>query len=76
MALLDQAAVPSQHGVGLDQQPELAHDLARQRHQQSGEEGPVFRTELHPIRTELPLKDHDLVPQGENLRVLVAVAHR
>jgi hypothetical protein len=68
--------VPSQHGVGLDQQPDLAHDLARQRHQQSGEEGPVFRGELQSIRTELPLKDRDLLTQGEDLRVRVVVAHR
>ncbi len=26
--------------------------------------------------TELPFKGHDLVAQGEHLRVLVAVAHR
>ncbi|GAA1913282.1 hypothetical protein [Streptantibioticus ferralitis] len=78
MALFDQVAVPSQHGVGLDQQPEPAQDLARQRqrHQQSGEEGPVFRGELHPVPAELPLRDRDLVAQGENLRVFVAVAHR
>ncbi|MGW2936650.1 hypothetical protein ACWDA7_33435 [Streptomyces sp. NPDC001156] len=53
-----------------------ARHTTRQRHQQSGEEGSVLRGELHPVRTELPLKDHDLVAQGEDLRVLVAVAHR
>ncbi|MFI6357056.1 hypothetical protein ACIBJF_31380 [Streptomyces sp. NPDC050743] len=61
MAPLDQVAVPSQHGVGLDQQPEPAQNPARQRHLQSGEEGSVFRGELHPVRSELPLKDHDQV---------------
>jgi hypothetical protein len=76
VTLLDQVAVPSQHGVGLDQQPEPAQNLARQRHQQSGEEGPVFRDELRPVRAELPFKDRDLVAQGEDLRVLVVVAHQ
>ena len=50
--------------------------MARQRHQQSGEEGSAFRGELHPVRPELPLKDHDLVARGENLRVPSALAHR
>ena len=76
VALLDQVAVPSQHGVGSDQQPEPAPNLARQRHQQSGEEGLVFRSELDSVRSDLPLKDHDLVAQGKDLCVLVAVAYR
>lgn len=76
MALLDQVAVPAQHGVGLDQQPEPAQSLARERHQQSGEEASVFRSELHSVRAELPFGDRDLVAQGKDLRVLVAVAHR
>lgn len=76
VALLDRVAVPSQHGVGLGQQPEPTQNLARQRHRQSGEEGSVFRGELHPVRPDLSFEDHDLVAQGENLRVLVAVAHR
>ncbi|PVE13672.1 hypothetical protein Y717_14670 [Streptomyces scopuliridis RB72] len=42
----------------------------------SGGESPVFRSELHPVRTELPFEDGDLVAQGEDLRVLAAVAHR
>lgn len=74
MALVDQIPVPPQHGVGLDQQSQPTQNLARQRHQQSGEESPVFRAELHPAPTELPLKDRDLA-QGENIRVLVAIAH-
>ncbi|MGW5664640.1 hypothetical protein ACWEWG_31955 [Streptomyces sp. NPDC003758] len=66
MALLDQVAVPSQHGVGLDQQPEPTQNLARQRHQQSGEEGSVFRGELHPVLPEPSLEDHGLVAQGNS----------
>ncbi|WP_406109100.1 hypothetical protein [Streptomyces sp. NBC_01003] len=76
MALLDQVAVPAQHGVGLDQQPEPAQCLAREWHQRSGEEGWVFRSELHSVRAELPFEGRDLVAQGKDLRVLVAVAHR
>jgi hypothetical protein len=60
----------------LDQQPKPAQDLARQWHQQRGEESPVFRGERQLVRTELPLKDGDLVAQGEDLHVLVAVADR
>jgi hypothetical protein len=76
MAPLDQVAVPSQHGVRLDQQSQSAQDLPRQRRQQSGEESAVLRAELHLVRTELPLENHDLVAQNENLRILVPVAHR
>ncbi|WP_326615086.1 hypothetical protein OIE62_40170 [Streptomyces scopuliridis] len=60
----------------MDQQPQSAQDLAGQRYQRSGEESPVFRSELHPVRTELPFEDGDPVAQGEDLRVLAAVAHR
>ncbi|WP_329433117.1 hypothetical protein OG564_10250 [Streptomyces sp. NBC_01280] len=75
MVPLGQVAVPAPHGVGLDQQPESAQCLARERLQQSGEEGSVFRSELHSVRAELPFEDRDLVAQGKDLRGLVAVAH-
>ena len=42
----------------------------------SGEEGPVFGGELHFVRAELSLQDGDLVVQGQDLRVLVAITHR
>ncbi|MEV7975254.1 hypothetical protein [Streptomyces sp. NPDC086519] len=59
----------------MDRQSEPAQNLARQRHQESGEEARSSEAELHPVRTELPLKDHDLVARGQDPRVLVAVAH-
>lgn len=37
---------------------------------------PVFRSKLHPVRAELSLKDGELVARGEDVRDLVAVAHR
>ncbi|MEY9846329.1 hypothetical protein ABH940_003416 [Streptacidiphilus sp. BW17] len=61
--------------------PSLARRESRpgfplQRRQQRSEERAVLRTELHPVPTELPLKDSDLMTQNEDLRVLLSVAHR
>jgi hypothetical protein len=44
--------------------------------QQGGQPGPVGRGEPDPVAVQASFKDHDLVPQGEDLGVLVAVAHR
>ncbi|MFE4369428.1 hypothetical protein ACFRMN_14560 [Streptomyces sp. NPDC056835] len=60
----------------MDQQPQSARDLAGQWYRQSGGESPVFRGGLSPVRTGLPFEDGDPVAQDEDLRVLVAVAHR
>jgi hypothetical protein len=43
--------------------------------QQGGEEGPVGGGELDFLAVQLSFEDHDLVAQGEDLRVLVPVAH-
>jgi hypothetical protein len=50
-------------------------DLTRQGLEQRGEEGPVRGRKPHFARPELP-QHSDLVAQGEDLGVLVAVAHR
>ena len=68
--------MPAQHGVRADQKLQAAQELARQRGKQRGQESPVGRGELHLAGTELPLKDGELMAQGEDLRVLVAIAHR
>jgi hypothetical protein len=44
--------------------------------QQSREPGPVGSRELDPFAVQVPFEDHDLVAQGEDFGVLVAVAHR
>ena len=77
MTPFHQIAVPAQDGVRPDEKPQPAQDLAGQRGQERGEEGPVLGRESHPgVGAELPFKDGDLVTQGENLHVLVPIAHR
>ncbi|MCT9929958.1 hypothetical protein N5079_06955 [Planotetraspora sp. A-T 1434] len=77
MTLFHQIAVPAQDGVRTDEEPQPAQDPAGQRRQKGGEKGPVFRGESHPrVGAELPLKDADLVTQGENLDILVAISQR
>jgi hypothetical protein len=53
----------------------------RQGREKGGEKGPVLGRELHPVSlhpvgAELPLQDGDLMPQSQNLHVLVPVPHR
>ncbi|MFC4061880.1 hypothetical protein ACFOWE_26560 [Planomonospora corallina] len=77
MAPSHQIAVPAQDGVRADEEPHPAQDLAGQRRQQGGEEGTVLRGESHPgVGTELPFENGDLVAEGEDLDVLVPMAHR
>lgn len=71
-----QISVPAPDGVRSDEQPQSAQDLAWQRGEEGGEKCPVLRGESHPdVRAELPFEDGDLVAQGENLDVLVSIAH-
>jgi hypothetical protein len=46
------------------------------RREERCKEGPVLGGELHLSVAELPLQDGDLVAQGQDLHVLVPVAHR
>ncbi len=72
-----QIAVPPQDGIRADEKPQPAQDLAGQQCQESGEKGPVLRSEPHPgIGSELPFKNGNLVTQDENLHILVPIAHR
>ena len=68
--------MPAQHGIGLHQQPEPAKNVAWEPVQQGGQERPVAGQEPRPGVAQLPLQDHDLVAQHQDLRVLVPVAHR
>jgi hypothetical protein len=69
-----QVPVPSQHGVGADQQPDAAEQAAGEPVQQGGQERAVAGGEPRPGRAELPLQDRELVAQHEDLSVLVQVA--
>jgi hypothetical protein len=72
--MLQEVAVPAQDGVRADQQlelPELAH---RQAMEQSGEQEPVGRREHRFGR--LALQDRQLVPQHQDLHLLLTIAHR
>jgi hypothetical protein len=71
----DQVAVPTQHGLGAYQQSDPAEHVAGESVQQGGEQGPISRGEPDLLAVQLPFEDHDLVPQGEDFRVLGPVAH-
>ncbi|GAB2722623.1 hypothetical protein [Kitasatospora kifunensis] len=57
MTLPHEVAMPAQHGVRLDQQPQAAQDLARQRGEERGKDDPVLLSEVHLALAELPFKD-------------------
>jgi hypothetical protein len=57
-----------------DQQPEPAQHVPREAVQQGGQERPVAGQEPRPGLAELPLQDHDLVAQRQDLDDLVPVA--
>ena len=63
MPASDQVAVPAQHGLRPDQQPQTVEQLAGLSVQQRGEEGPIRRRELDLLPVQLPLQDGDLVPE-------------
>jgi hypothetical protein len=72
----EQIAVPAQNRVRAYQEPQLAQDLQRKPVQQRGQKGPISRSEPHLLAPEVPLQHRDLVPQNEDLDVLVSIAHR
>jgi hypothetical protein len=55
-----------------DQEPESGQSCAGQR----GEERPVLRSKSWASVAELSLQDGELVAQGEDLDVVLAVGHR
>jgi hypothetical protein len=48
-----------------------AQEVAGQRSEKGGEKSPVLECELHWVTAELALQDGDLMPQRQNLHVLV-----
>jgi hypothetical protein len=76
VAARQQIPVPSQHRIGAHQQPDPAEQATGEPVQQGGQERPITRGESRPGRAQLPLQDRDLVPQYQDLQVLVAVAPR
>jgi hypothetical protein len=64
-----QARVPaSQSDLHFAVFPDLVHPDLPER--------PVHRGEVHSLLAKLTFQDRDLMPQDEDLRILVPVAHR
>jgi hypothetical protein len=61
VAVFDQVAMPAQHGVRADQEPESAQRRARQRFEERCEQRPVFGAQLWALVAELSLQDGELV---------------
>jgi hypothetical protein len=61
VAVGQQVAVPAQHRVGTDQQPDPAEQAAGEPVHEGGQERAVAGGEPRPGRAELPLQDRDLV---------------
>jgi hypothetical protein len=72
----DQIAMPAQDRIWAYQQPQPSQPLHRQPVQQRCQECPVNRGEPHFLLAQLTLQHRDLMAQGEDLRIFVAVAHR
>jgi hypothetical protein len=69
-------AVPAKYRVGAHEQPELVQLAAGQAVSRCGEQRSVVWPEPYLLAVQLALQDGDLVAHGEDLRVLVPVAHR
>jgi hypothetical protein len=69
-------SVPVQHGLGAHQQPQSVQHLAGQAVEDSGEQHPVSGGEPDLLAVQLPFEDGDLVPEYEDLCILVTVTHR
>ncbi|WP_426513364.1 hypothetical protein ACPPVO_23770 [Dactylosporangium sp. McL0621] len=76
MATGDEVAVPAQDGVGADEEPQSMEHVDGQLVQRCCQERPIARVERRPLVAQLALQHHELVAQGEDLSVLVPVAHR
>jgi hypothetical protein len=72
----DQVAVPARHGLGAYQQPDALQYVAGQAVQQRGEQRPVGTGEPDLLTVQLPLEDRDLMAEGQDFGVLVAVTDR
>jgi len=76
VAARQQVAVPAQHRVRPNKQPEPAKYVAWELVQQCSQERPVASEESRPGLAQLPLQDRDLVTQCQDLHFLVPVAQR
>ena len=65
-----QVTVPAQHSVGSHQQPQTAQARSGQGTEQRGQPRPIGRLEPDPLLAELAVQYRELVPQGEDLRIL------
>ena len=74
--LPDQVTMPAQHSVRADQQPHPAQGLRPQPMQQRRRQSPVRRSEPDPPLAQLAFQNRNLMPQGEDLGVLVPIARR
>ncbi|MER7795583.1 hypothetical protein [Streptomyces sp. NPDC097640] len=74
MAPVEQVAMPVQHRVGADQQQKVPQSVFGEVVEQAGEDGTVSIGEGR--LADLTLQDQHLVPEYEDLDVLVFVAHR
>ena len=72
----DHIAVPAEHGIRAHHQVQSLEHIPGEPVQQRRQQRPITRGEPHPVRTELPLQDRELVAQREDLRVFVPAAHR
>lgn len=68
--------MPAQHRVRTHEQPHTPQNRQRQPVQPSRQERPIARREPYSVTTELALEHCDLMAEGQELRVLVPVAHR
>ncbi|MEE4590036.1 MULTISPECIES: hypothetical protein [Streptomyces violaceusniger group] len=74
MAPPEQFAMPAQHRIGADQQQKVPQSVFGEVVEQAGEDGTVAVGEAR--LANLTLQDKQLVPEAEDLDVLVSVAHR
>jgi hypothetical protein len=71
-----QVTIPAQHRIRPYQQPQALQARSGQPVQQRRQTRPVGRVEPYPLPIKLTLQHRELMTQGEDLRVLVAVASR
>jgi hypothetical protein len=74
MTALQEVAVPAQDGVRAHQQLKPSNLVQRQVMEQSGEQKPVVWRERRLCC--LALQDRELVPQHQDLDLLLTFAHR
>jgi hypothetical protein len=76
MAAGMQVTVPAQDRVGSHQQPQVLQSRPGQSVEQRSQPCSVGRLEPDSLPVELAVQHRELVPQGEDLRVLVTVTAR